>query len=117
MARICREAGGRVATSSLERDLDLPVPPNDGRRLEVVVDGLPIYGKAQQALDTTLVSALHCDGSARRGAAARDGVALAEARRCKQAGVRGWWLLLVKSGDVGPSDTWLRLAQEENQPS
>ena len=66
-ARICREAGGRVATNVLVGDLDLPVPPNDGRRLEVVVDGLPVYGGAQLAVDTTLVSPLHCDGSARRG--------------------------------------------------
>ena len=79
----CREAGFRVATNLLVRDL-LLVPPNDGRRLKVVVDGLPVYGGAQLAVDTTLVSALHCDGSARRGAAARDGVALAEARRCKE---------------------------------
>ena len=83
-ARICREAGGRVATNVYVRDLDLPVPANDGRRLEVVVDGLPLYGGAQLAVDTTLVSALHCDGSARRGAAERDGVALDEARRRKE---------------------------------
>ena len=38
-ARICREAGGRVSTNVLVRDLDLPVPVNDARRLEVVVDG------------------------------------------------------------------------------
>ena len=87
--------------------LDLPVPQNDGRRLEVVVDGLPVYGGAQLAVDTTLVSALHCDGSARRGAAARDGVALAEARRRKertypelvQPGRRA--RLVVVAGEVG----------------
>ena len=83
-ARICREAGGRVATNLLVRDLDLPVPPNDGRRLEVVVGLLPVYGGAQLAVDTTLVFALHCDGSARLGAAVRDGVALVEARRRKE---------------------------------
>ena len=49
-------------------DLDLPVPVNDARRLEVVV-GLPLFGGAQLAVDSTLVSALHCDGSARRGRA------------------------------------------------
>ena len=66
------------------RDLDLPVAVNDARRLEVVVDGLPLHGGAQLAVDTTLVSALHCDGTARRGAADRDGVALDEARRRKE---------------------------------
>ena len=48
VARICREAGGRVRTE-------------DARRLEVVVDGLPLHGGAQLAVDTTLVSALHGD--------------------------------------------------------
>ena len=82
--RICREAGGRVSTNVLVRDLDLPVPVNDTRRLEVVVDGLPLFGGAQLAVDSTLVSALHCDGSARRGAGDRDGVALLAARRRKE---------------------------------
>ena len=48
------------------RDLDLRAPDvHDGRRLEVVAEGLPLFGGAQLALDTSLVSALHCDGSAR----------------------------------------------------
>ena len=83
-ARICREAGGRVSKNVLVRDLDLPVPVNDARRLEVVVDGLPLFGGVQLAVDSTLVSALHCDGSARRGAGDRDGVALVAARRRKE---------------------------------
>ena len=83
-ARICREAGGRVATNLLVRDLDLPVPIHDARRLEVVVDGLPLCGGAQLAVDTTLVSALHCDVSPHRGAADRDGVVLEAARRSKE---------------------------------
>ena len=61
VARICREAGGRVSTNVLLRDLDLHAPiAADGRRLEVAVDGLPLFGGAQLAVDTTLVSALHC---------------------------------------------------------
>ena len=33
-ARVCREAGGRVTTNVMVRDLDLPVPNDaDGRRL------------------------------------------------------------------------------------
>ena len=104
---MCREAGGRVATNVMVRDMDLPVAVTDARRLEVVVDGLPLYGGAQLAVDTTLVSALHCDGTARRGAANRDGVALAEARRRKertypelvQPGHRA--KLVVLAGEVG----------------
>ena len=48
MARICREAQGRVRTNVMVRDMDLPQPDvHDGRRLEVVVDGLPLRGGAQ----------------------------------------------------------------------
>ena len=43
-ARICREAGGRVRTNMFVRDMDLDVPVNNGRRLEVVADGLPLHG-------------------------------------------------------------------------
>ena len=66
VARICREAGGRVATNVLVRELDLVgVPAADGRRLEVVVDGLPLHAGGQLAVDTTLDGALRGDGSAR----------------------------------------------------
>ena len=41
VARICREGGARVSTNVLVRDLDLSqVPGVDGRRLEVVAEGL-----------------------------------------------------------------------------
>ena len=42
----------------------------------VVVDGLPLLGGCQLAVDTTLVCALHCDGSPHNGAADADGVVL-----------------------------------------
>ena len=84
-ARICREAGGRVAVNVMVRDMDIAAPdPRDGRRLEIVVDGLPLFGGAQFAVDTTLVSALHCDGSATAGARDNDGAALVRARRRKE---------------------------------
>ena len=83
-ARICREAGGRVTTNVMVRDLGLVEPHvEDARRLEVVVDGLPLFGGAQLAVDTTVVSALRGDGSARRRAAQQDGVA-AEAARLRE---------------------------------
>ena len=48
VARICREAGGRVAANLLVRNMDLGLPrAGDNRCLEVVVDGLPLYGGAQ----------------------------------------------------------------------
>ena len=79
--RICREAGGRVSTNFLVRDLDLEhLQGPDGRRLEVVADGLPLFGGAQLAVDTNVVRG---DGTARRGAANVDGVALEAARKRK----------------------------------
>ena len=84
VARICREAGGRVGVNTFMRDMDLPVLATDNRRLEVVVDGLPLYGGCQLAIDTTLVCAMHCDGSPHQGAAERDGVVLTAARRRKE---------------------------------
>ena len=55
-ARICRERGARVATNFMVRDMDLRAPNvHDGRRLEVVADGLPLPGGAQLAVNTTLV--------------------------------------------------------------
>ena len=84
--RVCREAGERVATNQFVRDLDLGVPnANDDRRLEVVADGLPLFGGVQLAVDTTLVSAVRGDGEPVLGAAERDGVALRRARRRKEA--------------------------------
>ena len=41
-ARICREAGARVATNVSLRDLNLDIPAADGRRIEVVANNLPI---------------------------------------------------------------------------
>ena len=64
--RVCREAGGRVTTNVLLRDLDLEIADRtDARRLEVAVDGLKLFGGAQFAIDATIVSPLRGDGSAR----------------------------------------------------
>ena len=85
MARICREAGARVRTNVMVRDLDLGAFKHlDGRRLEIIADGLPLWRGAQLAIDTTLVSHIRADGTATRHAAHRDGVALEEARKTKE---------------------------------
>ena len=84
-ARMCRKAGGRVATNDMVRDLDIAAPdPRAGSLLEIVVDGLPLFGGAQFAVDTTLVFPLHCDGTFTPGAANSDCAALARARRRKE---------------------------------
>ena len=107
-ARVCREAGARVSTNVFVRDLDIAMfNMTDSRRLEVVADGLPFFGGAQLAIDTTLVSALRGDGSARRHAASRNGVALVDARRRKErtypelAGDAGRARLIVLAAEVG----------------
>ena len=61
------------------RDMDLGVPVGDARRLEVVVDGLPVRGGAQLAVDTTLVCA-HCTRTAGPGEEQRSWMGL----HCKQ---------------------------------
>ena len=69
-----------MTTNISVRDVDITVPnAQDSRRLEVVADGLPLFGGAQ--LNTTLVCLLLCEGSQHSGAAERDGVALVAARR------------------------------------
>ena len=98
-ARICREAGARVSTSRPG------FARTDARRLEIVAEGLPLFGGAQLAVDTTMVSAHHCDGTAR--AAHVVGVALTEARRRKEraypelVGPRSRAKFVVLAGEVG----------------
>ena len=85
VARICREAGGRVRTNVMVRDLDMGIHlAGDARRLDVVVDGLPLFSGRQLAVNTTLVGALHADGSVRPRAANEDGAASVAARRRKE---------------------------------
>ena len=132
VARVCREAGARVSTNVMVRDLDLLAPQAlDGRRLEVVAEGLPLFGGMQLAIDATLVSPLHCDGTARPGAAHIDGVALQVAQRRKErtypelVGPRTRSRLVVLAGEVGgrwssETCTFVRLlaiARARSEPS
>ena len=79
----------------------------DGRRLEVIADGLPLFDGAQLALDTTMVSPLHRDGTAKRGTSVRGGAVLQEARRRKERtypelhGAGGRARLVVLAAEVG----------------
>ena len=72
--RVCREAGARVSENVRVQDMDLPRPDGlNNRRLEIVADGLPLFQRAQLAVDTTLVSVLRRDGVPRWRAATQDG--------------------------------------------
>ena len=108
-ARICQEGGARVVPN-LVRNMDLVVPvAADARRLEVVADGLPLWGGVRLTDDTTLVSTLlRADGNPRQGASTRDGLALTEARRAKEIVLprigRAWSVGAL--GGPGTGDWW-----------
>ena len=128
-ARVCREAGGRVTTNVMVRDLDLPVlNVTDSRRMEVVVDGLPLFGGSQLAVDTKLVCSLHSDGSPHNGAADTDCVIFPRARRRKERrypelvglGSRARFVVLALDGRrrrAHSSLSWRRQKLGENRVS
>ena len=100
-ARICKEAGARVASHVALRDFNLDVPAGDGRCIEVVANGLSIWQGAQIAGDATIVSPVRRDGQPRQRADHQPGLALdqavdrkhraspelRQARRCRLP----WW--------------------------
>ena len=93
-ARVCREAGERVMANMLVRDMDLALGANhmaDGRRLEVVVDGLSLFHGAQQCIDTTLVSALRADGTPRPGKEALPWMTRGHGKRSRTATAECLW--------------------------
>ena len=83
-ARVCREAGARVANNVLLRDMNLDVSLADARHIEVLANGLPLYQGAQVAVDTTLVSPVSRDGTARARADREPGAAASDAARRKR---------------------------------
>ena len=85
VAQICREAGARVRTNVLLRNLNVAAAPDDQRQLEVIASGLPVYGGSQVAIDVTLRSPLRRDGSPIATADWSDGAAADAARADKEA--------------------------------
>ena len=67
-ARICREAGATVALNVRLRDLNVDVARQDERRIEVIANGLALWGGSQLAVGTTLVSPLTSAGAPHRAA-------------------------------------------------
>ena len=80
---------------------------SDNRSIDVVADGLPLFGVVQLAIDTNMVSPLHRDERARRETAQQNGKALEEARRRKErtypelVGEGGRARLVVLGAEVG----------------
>lgn len=56
-AAASREAGATVAPHAPLRELNVAVATLDERRIEVISNGLPLWGRARFAVDTTIVSA------------------------------------------------------------
>ena len=70
--------------SVLQPDMNLDVPLQDARRIEVVCNALPLWHGEQLAVDTTLVSPLGRDGQPRANADAHPGIVVAQATRRKR---------------------------------
>ena len=85
LARVCREAGALVRFNVKLRDMNVTVPVDDDRAIEVLASGLPMRHGAQLAIDITLRSATSANGLPRRNAAHRDGAVLTQARADKEA--------------------------------
>ena len=84
--RVLREAGGRVRENVLLRDSGiLNIDPSDGRKIEIVVTGLPLAHGIPLAIDATLVSPLHANGLPHRDADVTPGSSLIRAERLKEA--------------------------------
>ena len=103
-ARVCREAGARVSSNLFVRELS--VAPHDAHRLEVVADGLPLFG-GPSWLSTPLLCP-QCVQMEPRGQCTRqDGAAFAEAHRLKHrtypelSGSQGRARLVVLAAEVG----------------
>ena len=63
---VCREAGAVVALNVLVRNLNVDRDRQNPRRIEVIANGLPLWGGAQLAADTMLVSPFTAAGLPRR---------------------------------------------------
>ena len=65
-ARVCREAGAAVAPPRPGARPGLRAHRHDERRIEVIANGLPLWGGSQLAVDITLVSPFTSAGVPRR---------------------------------------------------
>ena len=121
-ARVCREAGARVTTNTRLSDLNLDhINRHDDRRIEVIANGLPLWGGAQLAVDTTLVSLLTSSSQPRRRAGQYAGAALQDARKSKERTGAGSWSSPSRQEAGGAqkqqlsSASWPRQSQSSSQ--
>ena len=86
VARVCREAGARVARNVRVADMNIDVPVADDRRIEVVANGLSLWHGSQLAVDATLVSPLTRTGEPHPRADVEPGRSVTAAARRKRHG-------------------------------
>ena len=82
--RVLGEAGGAVPDRNEERmrsNTHVPVPPNDTRRLDLVVPGLNVHRGLPLFCDITVLSPLSRTGQPRGGTSNRGGTLLEQAER------------------------------------
>ena len=60
LARVCREAGASVRFNAKLVDMNMAVPADDAREVEVLASGLPLFHEAQLAVDITLTATGSC---------------------------------------------------------
>ena len=84
-ARVLREAKARVRERVMLRDSAVPgIDPDDGRHIEVVASGLPVAHGVPVAVDATMISPLHADGTAWAKTARIPGHSFLRARKDKE---------------------------------
>ena len=87
LTRIFREAGARVRFNAFVSDMNVQMPADDPRRIEVLAQDLPCFAGAQLAVDT-LRSVLTSNGEPHPRAEHTDGAVLLAARQDKERSYR-----------------------------
>ena len=100
MVWVCREAGSRVTRNVGLADMNLDEPVADGRRLDIVANGLGLYHGQQLAIDTTCISPTTRAGEPHPGAAA-DNAHHRKRRRCPELTRARRCRLIVFAIEVG----------------
>ena len=119
LARICKEAGGRVLPNRPLSQMRIGVPPSDNRNIEVYVCGLDCFNGVPLVLDVTMVSPLQCNGNPHPRAEIEPGVRMkkrverkeADYRELVDASARGEVKFMILPCEVGGrwGDTWFEL--------
>ena len=119
LARVCKEAGGRVLPSHPLSKMRIGVPPSDNRNIEVYVCGLDCFNGVPLVLDVTMVSPLQCNGNPHPRADIEPGVRMKKRVSEKEefyeelvdATERGEVKFMILPCEIGGrwGDTWFEL--------